>query len=105
MDQELSLVPAALLDPARVSGRPLRVDYDEKADVLYISFGRPEPATDTAEADADVLVRTRGRRVVGITILNARMYPRVRVTLPGRSRSARRSTRKKIKEPAGVAAC
>jgi uncharacterized protein YuzE len=45
----------------------LDVDYDEEADVLYISFGKPQPADDSEEVD-DVIYRFRENELVGITI-------------------------------------
>lgn len=47
------------------------LDYDKEADVLYISFRRPQRATKTIETDDDVLIRKDGRNIVGLTILNA----------------------------------
>jgi len=47
------------------------VDYDEEADVLYISFERPQKATDSEMTDEGVLLRYRGDRLVGVTILEA----------------------------------
>jgi uncharacterized protein YuzE len=47
------------------------VDFDEEADVLYLSFRKPQHATKTIEMDDDILVRKDGRKVVGVTILNA----------------------------------
>ncbi len=47
------------------------VDYDKEADVLYLSFRKPQRAKKTVETDDDVLIRTDGDQIVGITILNA----------------------------------
>ena len=47
------------------------LDYDKEADVLYMSFRRPQRATKTIETDDDVLIRKDGRNIVGLTILNA----------------------------------
>ncbi len=47
------------------------IDYDEEADVLYISFKRPQQATDTETLDKGVLLRYRNNELVGMTILNA----------------------------------
>ena len=47
------------------------IDYDKGADVLYMSFRRPQRATRTVEVSEDILVRKDGRRVVGVTIMNA----------------------------------
>lgn len=45
------------------------VDYDEKADVLYISFRHPQKATDSEMTDDGILLRYRGDELVGVTIL------------------------------------
>ena len=47
------------------------IDYDKEADVLYMSFRKPQRATKTIEVNEDILVRKDGRRVVGVTIMNA----------------------------------
>jgi len=50
------------------------VDYDEEADVLYISFERPQQATDTDDSevtDSGVLLRYRDDQLVGVTVLEA----------------------------------
>jgi uncharacterized protein YuzE len=47
------------------------VDYDAEADVLYISFRRPQQATDTEMTEEGILLRYKGHELVGITILDA----------------------------------
>lgn len=47
------------------------IDYDREADVLYLSFRRPQRAKQTIETDDDILIRKDGQQIVGITILNA----------------------------------
>ena len=47
------------------------VDYDREADVLYISFDRPQKATDTQLTDDGLLLRYRGKKLVGVTVLEA----------------------------------
>jgi len=47
------------------------VDYDDEADVLYISFQRPQKATETEMTDEGILLRYRGDQLVGITVLEA----------------------------------
>ena len=49
-------------------------DYDEKADVLYVSFGQPKKAEDTTPTDEGVLVRKSGNKIIGFTILNASRF-------------------------------
>ena len=50
------------------------IDYDEEADVVYISFEKPQGATDSELNEDNVLVRKRGGKIVGMTILNASKY-------------------------------
>ena len=47
------------------------IDYDKKADVLYISFKRPQHATDSEMLENGILLRYKGEELIGITVLNA----------------------------------
>ncbi len=47
------------------------IDYDKEVDVLYISFKRPQKATDSEMLENGVLLRYKGKELVGITILDA----------------------------------
>ncbi|MFN3981520.1 MAG: DUF2283 domain-containing protein [Caldilinea sp.] len=47
------------------------VDYDREADVLYISFQRPQKATNSVMTDDGVVLRYRADELVGITVLDA----------------------------------
>jgi len=47
------------------------IDYDREADVLYISFKRPQHATDSEMLQNGILLRYKGEELVGITVLNA----------------------------------
>ncbi len=47
------------------------VDYDSEADVLYLSFQRPQKATDTEMTDDGILLRYQDEHLVGVTVLNA----------------------------------
>ncbi len=49
----------------------LCIDYDKEADVLYISFKRPQKATDSEMLGNGVLLRYKGEELVGITVLDA----------------------------------
>ncbi len=51
--------------------KKLWIDYDDKADVLYISFKRPQNAADSEMLDNGILVRYKGKQIVGITVLDA----------------------------------
>ena len=59
----------------RLPGHRLYVDYDEEADVLYISFERPQKATDSQMTDDGYLLHYREDKLVGITILEASTRP------------------------------
>lgn len=67
LDNILGLLRGLLRLPAR----RFWVDYDEEADVLYLSFRKPQKATESELRDDGVIVRTRGGEVVGVTILEA----------------------------------
>jgi uncharacterized protein YuzE len=48
------------------------IDYDEEADVLYVSFKRPQKATDTEFLESrGILLRYRNKELVGVTVLDA----------------------------------
>jgi len=47
------------------------LDYDEEADVLYLSFRKPQRATDSELRDDGIIIRKRGKEIVGLTILDA----------------------------------
>jgi len=58
-------------DILRMSARQIWIDYDKEADVLYMSFRKPQRATETVELEEDMLLRKDGETIVGLTILNA----------------------------------
>ncbi len=62
---------ALALEAVKLPARNVWLDYDEEADVLYISFRKPQRATKTVEVDEDILVRKDGAEIVGLTIMNA----------------------------------
>ncbi len=49
----------------------LNIEYDEESDVLYISFGSPQAADNSEITDEGVVIRTKGEKIVGLTVLNA----------------------------------
>lgn len=74
MEQVLTPEQALLLARAVPFGFPASrywVDYDREADVLYISFTRPQQATDTDMTEEGFLLRYRDNQVVGVTVLDA----------------------------------
>jgi len=54
----------------KLGAKKLWLDYDEEADVLYVSFRRPQKATDS-RMDDDLIYHYRDGELVGITILHA----------------------------------
>jgi uncharacterized protein YuzE len=80
-------IVAAVPHLIRLPAGRVWIDYDAEADVLYISLKRPQRATDTVERDG-LLLRYRGRELVGVTVLNAskrsRQVKKRRATANGR---------------------
>lgn len=70
----VSEVMKALPHLLRLPSRQFWVDYDTTADVLYVSFARPQQATDTRAVGDHLLLRYRGRRLVGVTILHTSTF-------------------------------
>jgi uncharacterized protein YuzE len=56
----------------KLPSKQIWFDFDEDADVLSVSFERPQAATDSELTDDGILMRYRGEQLVGVTILNAR---------------------------------
>jgi uncharacterized protein YuzE len=54
----------------KAGAKHLWFDFDQKADVLYVSLERPQRATDTDILEEGIFLRLRGKKVVGITITN-----------------------------------
>jgi uncharacterized protein YuzE len=46
------------------------LDYDEGADVLYLSFGKPREADDSVEVKEGVIYRIADNEIVGIATTN-----------------------------------
>ena len=55
----------------RLPATRMWIDYDKKADALYISFRRPQKATDSEMLESGVLLRYRDDELVGLTVLDA----------------------------------
>lgn len=56
----------------RLPSNHLWIDYDEEADTLYVSFQRPQRATESVLREDNVLLRYRGKKLVGITIIGTK---------------------------------
>ncbi len=51
--------------------KPVWFDYDQEADVLYVSFRRPQDATETVPFNDHILLRQKDDELVGLTFLFA----------------------------------
>ncbi len=47
------------------------IEYDDAADVLYISFRKPQQANDSIMEDEDHIYHYADRELVGVTVLHA----------------------------------
>jgi uncharacterized protein YuzE len=56
------------MEKVAISLEKINLNYDEEADVLYISFGEPREAKDSVEVEDGVVYSIAGNEVVGITI-------------------------------------
>ena len=54
----------------KLGAKKIWLDYDEEADVLYVSFRHPQGATDSRMGD-DLIYHYRDKELVGITVLHA----------------------------------
>ncbi len=65
----LNSVPYLLQAPSS----QIWVNYDEDADVLYISFRKPQRANDSI-LEEDIIYHYHDRELVGITVLHASTF-------------------------------
>jgi len=56
------------MEKVAISLEKIDLDYDEEADVLYISFGEPREAKDSVEVEDGIIYRIADNEVIGITI-------------------------------------
>ena len=56
------------MEKVAISLEKIELDYDNEADVLYISFGKPREAKDSVEVEDGIIYRIADNEVVGITI-------------------------------------
>jgi uncharacterized protein YuzE len=58
------------MEKVAISLEKIDLDYDEEADVLYLSFGKPRQAQDSVEVEDGIIYRIADNEIVGITITN-----------------------------------
>ena len=60
----------AKTEQVRLTLEKVDVEYDEKGDALYIAFSPDTVADDSELTDNDVLVRYKGNKIIGLTVLH-----------------------------------
>jgi len=55
----------------QVPSKQMWIDHDADADVLYLSFQKPQKATDSEMRDDGIVIHRRGKQIVGLTVLEA----------------------------------
>lgn len=65
---------ADLVRLAQAGDSKLWVDYDQEADVLYISFGRPQKADDAQQGGDGIIRRKKNNKIIGLTVLGASKF-------------------------------
>jgi uncharacterized protein YuzE len=55
----------------KINNKPMNIDYDEVADVLYISFGKPTRAICAEDSNGNLIrMDVYTNKIVGITIID-----------------------------------
>jgi len=67
IDQAIALAR----EVAHVPAKGVWMSYDHDADVLYLSLEKPQHATNSLMRDDGILLRYRGKKLVGVTVLEA----------------------------------
>lgn len=67
---EIPLSGELISNLIKLPARQMWTDYDAEADVLYISFRKPQQANDSM-MEGDLIYHYHDDEVVGITVLNA----------------------------------
>lgn len=65
-----------LVNLAKAGDPRLWVDYDKEVDVLYVSFGKPQKADDARQDKDGIIRRTKNRKIIGLTVLDASRFLR-----------------------------
>ncbi|MGA2627778.1 MAG: DUF2283 domain-containing protein [Candidatus Bathyarchaeia archaeon] len=60
----------AKAEQVKLTPERIEIEYDKRADTLYIAFDRENAADDSELTDNDVLVRYKDRNIIGLTILH-----------------------------------
>lgn len=63
-----------ILSLAKLGDSKMWIDYDKEADVLYISFGKPQKADNSEEGDDGIIRRKKKDKLIGLTIMSASRF-------------------------------
>ena len=66
VDELMRIVPALVKFPEHIES-----SYDAGADVLYVNFVAGAAADDSELTDDDILLRYKGGRLIGVTVMHA----------------------------------
>lgn len=50
--------------------KKIELDYDEEADVMYISFGSPKEAITEEKGNVGIRIDEKTKEIVGLTVIN-----------------------------------
>jgi uncharacterized protein YuzE len=68
---EISISRELVSQLLALPARQVWTDYDSEADVLYVSFRKPQRADDSVMEEDGNLYHYHGQELVGVTILHA----------------------------------
>ena len=71
--QIINKVEKMIPEFVNIIDKSLWIDYDKEADVLYISFEKPQNADDSI-MEGNIITHKRNGVVVGLTIINASSF-------------------------------
>jgi len=72
-EQIINKVEKMIPEFVNIVDKSLWIDYDKEADVLYISFEKPQNADDSI-MEGNIITHKRNGVVVGLTIINASSF-------------------------------
>jgi uncharacterized protein YuzE len=69
--QDVTSILKAVPRLVKLPAKRISIDYDDEADVLYLSFRRPQKASDSELREDGIIIHRSGKQIVGITVLDA----------------------------------
>lgn len=78
--KSLNISVPDLIRLAQIGNSNLLVDYDNEADVLYVSFGQPQKADDAYQGEDGIIRRFKKKKIVGLTVLNASRFTKKKIS-------------------------